>query len=404
MLRNSSANIKIVQRINRSRVLEQIRRAPDVARAALSGRTGLSPASVSNIVGFLVDVGLVTETGREEVDRTGRKGILLRFDGSDYRFISVSHTGDVLHIYLTDLTGEIYAHQEYRMAGCDSETSIALLCGGVEQMLNLPQAKDILAVGLSVSALVLEGGQRVQSSALHWNLSDLRDRLRRVGDLPIHVTNNSFTKAAWLCRHNGDWMDGLTLFVDLSQGVGAALYHNGERVPCVIGEVGHTVVARDGEPCVCGGRGCLETMCAPRRLMRLYSEASGEPCADLAAFNRRLEEGSAAARDAVEDCAGYLGIGLANLVNLFNPDRIVLNASDYMDCPAVCDRAIEAMKAHILEGLHREMPVFVTCFCPDDLSRAMAEELCDALFTEKADIDIFEKIEAMRLDLKEDFS
>ena len=397
-MRNQEAvNIKLVQRINRSRVLGEIRNAPEVARAALSGKTGLSAASVSNIAGYLLQTELIRETGRENVDRTGRKGILLRFDGARYRIVTASLADGALHLFLTDLQGTVYAHLEHRLLGASAEATARLLCGGIEQMLASPQAENVLAVGVSVSALVLQDGRRVTSSRLGWNRMDLRARLKSLGDIPVFVSNSSFTKAGWLCRLHPEWSRGLTLFVDMTHGVGAALLRDGERIDTFVGEIGHSVIAPGGEICSCGRRGCLEAMCSPARLLRLYAQGGGH-AESLAAFSQKLKSGDGAAARALEDCAAYLGMALGNLINLFNPERIVLNAEDYADCPALPERAIEAMKAHVLDGLNRDAPVFVTRFDPADLARSMAGDLCDALFSPRFETDIFERIDSMSAD------
>ena len=93
-----------------------------------------------------------------------------------------------------------------------------------------------------------------------------------------------------------------------------------------------------------------------------------------------------------------LGVALGNLINLFNPERIVLNAEDYADCPALPERALEAMKAHVVDGLNRDAPAFVTRFDPADLARSMAGELCDALFSPRFETDVFERIDNMNPD------
>ncbi len=397
-MRNQEAvNIKLVQRINRSRVLGEIRNAPEVARAALSGKTGLSAASVSNIAGYLLQTELIRETGRENVDRTGRKGILLRFDGARYRIVTASLADGALHLFLTDLQGSVYAHLEHRLLGASAEATARLLCGGIEQMLASPQAENVLAVGVFVSALVLQDGRRVTSSRLGWNRMDLRARLKSLGDIPVFVSNSSFAKAGWLCRLHPEWSRGLTLFVDMTHGVGAALLRDGERIDAFVGEIGHSVIAPGGEICSCGRRGCLEAMCSPARLLRLYAQGGGH-AESLAEFSQRLEAGDGDAMRALEDCAAYLGMALGNLINLFNPECIVLNAEDYVDCPALPERAIEAMKAHVLDGLNRDAPVFVTRFDPADLARSMAGDLCDALFSPRFETDIFERIDGMRAD------
>jgi len=395
MQKTESTNSKGVQRINRLRVLDLIRRDNQVARGMISDCTGLSPASVSNIVSYLIENSLVEEAGFENVNRTGRKSVLLRFTSEKYRLITVSHTDRMLHIYLTDLKGEVFGHMEYRMQDLDPSATTELLCSGIREMLNSPQGKKVVGVGISLSALVLEDGRRVVSSTLQWDAPEIRKRLSDITDAPVHISNSSFTKGLWLCRKSSDDDAHLSLFIDISKGMGAALIQNGVRVSQVIGEIGHTTVARDGDLCSCGNRGCLETMCSPARMLRLYSEASGRTLKDPESFSHLAEKGDPFALSALNDCAEYLGIGLANLVSLFNPDEMVINAADYAACPIVLEKALEIMQRRILPGLASRMVIRPVLFNDPDLPCAMAWELCGAMFSEQFPEDIFERIEKM---------
>ncbi|MBQ3126033.1 MAG: ROK family transcriptional regulator [Clostridia bacterium] len=397
MQRTESANGKIVQRINRLRVLDMIRSDDHVARGAICECTGLSPASVSNIVSYLIEAGLVEESGLENVSRTGRKSVLLSFTGDTYRLITISHTEKMLHIYLTDLKGDVYGHMEYRLQDLDPDATTGFLCGGIREMLNSPQGRHVIGVGISLSAMVLDQGRQVVSSTLQWDAPEIRRRLLEISDVPVHISNSSFTKGLWLCRTEGDGDRSLTLFVDITKGMGAALIRNSQRIPDVIGEIGHTTVARNGDECSCGNVGCLEAMCAPGRMLRLYNESANAGLKDFQVFSSLVESGDPHALSAMEDCAEYLGIGLANLVSLFNPDSMVINAADYVSCPSIIQKAVEVMQKRILPGLARRMAIRTVQFNEPDLPRAMAWELCGAIFSEQFPEDVFERIERMRL-------
>ena len=395
MQKNESANSKGVQRINRLRVLDLIRNDGQVARGMICERTGLSPASVSNIVGYLIEMGLAEESGFENVSRTGRKSVLLRFTSEKYRLITISHTDSMLHIYLTDLEGEVYGHMEYRMQDIDPVATTHLLCSGIREMLNSPQGKNVIGVGISLSALVLDEGRQVVSATLKWDAPEIRRQLSEITDVPVHISNSSFTKGLWLCRRGRNNNPALSLFIDITRGMGSALIQDGARVSQIIGEIGHTTVCRDGDPCSCGNRGCLEVMCSPARMLRLYAENSGHPLKDIEDFAHLAEKGDEDALNAMNDCAEYLGIGLANLVSLFNPDEMVINAVDYAACPIVVEKALEIMQQRILPGLASRMAIRPVLFNDPELPRAMAWELCGAMFSEQFPEDIFERIEKM---------
>ena len=395
MQKTESANSKGVQRINRLRVLDLIRGGSYVARGMICEHTGLSPASVSNIVGYLIENGLVEEAGFENVSRSGRKSVLLRFTSEKYRLITVSHTDSMLHIFLTDLKGEVFGHMEYRMQGLDPDATTEILCGGIREMLNSPQGKEVIGVGISLSAMVLDEGRQVVSASLKWDAPEIRRRLSEITDVPVHISNSSFTKGLWLCRRSTESNPTLSLFIDISKGMGAALIQDGVRIPQVIGEIGHTTVARDGDKCTCGNLGCLEAMCSPSRMIRLYTQKTRRNVKNPESFAHLVEAGESEAINAMNDCAEYLGIGLANLVSLFNPDEMVINAADYTACPGVVQKALEIMQNRILPGLASRMGIRPVLFNESDLPRAIAWELCGAMFSEQFPEDIFERIEKM---------
>lgn len=391
MQRCEMRSSKSLQRANRLRILDLIRKHPNIVRSAIMDATGLSPAAVSNIVSYLMACGLVRETGAENVERAGRKGKQLCFDGSSRQLITACHEEDKLFLYLTDLSGRIYSRIEYLVSSLDAGTFVDLLCSAIRSMLALPQAQSVVGIGISMSALVLDGGRRVISSALGCDDLDLPGLLSDTG-LPVHISNSSFTKAMWLCRNNPGWNRGLTLFVDLSRGMGAALIRSGSQMPEIIGEIGHTTICPDGERCNCGNRGCLEMMCAPARMLRLCSR-QGADAPDLAAFSRLLEKKHPAAISALSECAGYLGMGLANLVNLFNPDSIVINDWDFAACPAVIEEAQRVMHARSLAALGERAAFQLTRFSPESWAQAMACELCDALFCPENETDMLDLVE-----------
>ena len=177
--------------------------------------------------------------------------------------------------------------------------------------------------------------------------------------------------------------------------MGAALIQDGVRIPQVIGEIGHTTVARDGDACTCGNHGCLEAMCSPARMLQLYAHESGQPLQQLKSLTRLAEAGDRKALSAIDDCAEYLGIGLANLVSLFNPNEMVINAADYVHCPRIVEKALAVMQKRILPGLASHMTIRSVLFNESDLPRAIAWELCGAMFSETFPEDVFDRIEKM---------
>ena len=333
------ANVQLMQKMNRLKVLDYVRRHPDASRSAIAAETGLSLASITNITAYLLESGLISENGVESADRVGRKRTLLRFCADRYATVCVVIEDRVAQVLLTDMEGAILTAEQLTTKGLSMEQVLQDITACIARLRQGEGVPPVLAVGVSVSGIVLEDGQFLVSTHMKWKNFPLRQRLEELCGLPVYVENVSFLRAAEYFYSLNSHEDTNMLFVDMEYGIGAVQYYNGAITRGTLGEIGHTTMKRDGEPCFCGNRGCLEAMCNPKRLLRLYESASGEEAEGLSVLEQLYAEEDPHARFAVEECGSYLGIGLANLVNLFNPTAIVVNTGDFTLCPALFDVA-----------------------------------------------------------------
>ena len=99
------ANVQLMQKMNRLKVLNYVRQHPDCSRPEIARETGLSLASITNITTYLLDIGILSESGTETVGRVGRKSTLLRFSKDAYSLICIFLSEDYINIYVTDLLG-----------------------------------------------------------------------------------------------------------------------------------------------------------------------------------------------------------------------------------------------------------------------------------------------------------
>ena len=99
------ANVQLMQKMNRLKVLNYVRKHPDCSRPEISRETGLSLASITNVTSYLLEIGILSENGTEIVGRVGRKSTLLRFSKDAYTLVCVFLSEDYINIYVTDLLG-----------------------------------------------------------------------------------------------------------------------------------------------------------------------------------------------------------------------------------------------------------------------------------------------------------
>jgi glucokinase-like ROK family protein len=265
----------------------------------------------------------------------------------DARYAVGVHIGiGLIRVAVTNLQAEIICNNfaDYNIESPHEEilTRVAQL---IEKTIMDSQVnrKRIIGVGFGASGLVdFQSGVNVLAPTLGWRDVPIRDWLSERVHLPVCVDNN--VRAMTL----GESLFGLGRGVKVLAlvygriGVGAGFVVNGEVFrgsAAGAGEIGHTVmIPEGGDLCRCGKRGCLETLVSEQVILRqaeilaeenqssilaTYLKKQGEekPIERIFAAAR---DGDKATRDMIERCAYYLGIALTNLVNVLNPELILL--------------------------------------------------------------------------------
>ncbi|MDX6284057.1 MAG: hypothetical protein QOH03_5128, partial [Kribbellaceae bacterium] len=329
--------VRDMRRSNRSVLLTSIYRDGPLSRFELGHQTSLSAASVSNLVGELLDEGVVEEAGSVESDG-GRPRVLLRVAPA-FGYVVGAEVGETrVRVELFDLAMKQLATMVYPIETPkpDPELVVKYVLAGLSEVLaQAGIATDrVLGMGVAVAGVV-EGPADavVHAQTLGWDAVPLGALLAAKTDIPIQVDNGANTLGQaemWFGAGRGA-TDAVVALV--GSGVGAALVTGGTSyrgTRSSAGEWGHTTIMYGGRRCRCGSDGCLEAYVGAEGVLDRHRLAGGSEVAfgadEEAAFIGLLDsvDSSEAAAKVVEDTIGYLGAGFANLVNLFNPERIVL--------------------------------------------------------------------------------
>ena len=332
-----------LRRANRVTVLRRLYFDGPATRVELAGRTGLSAATVTNVITDLIAAGLVLEAGQRGSDG-GRPAILVRVDPDHGAVVGVDvgETGAVVEVF--DLTLGLLARVEQPRRGPIAPEDLArLVADGVRQALaDASVAADrVLGVGVGVPGIVENTGGTadaeilVHAPSLGWSAVRLGAILGAALDLPVHIDNGAKTMGraeAWFGAGSGS--EDL-IVVLIGTGIGAGIVSGGEvyrGTTSSAGEWGHTTVVIDGAACRCGASGCLEAYIGAPAILGRYAELTGGSLSDgdldertgLDEFVAALDAGSPRAATVLAEAARYLGVGLGNLLNLFNPEKIVI--------------------------------------------------------------------------------
>ena len=332
---DGSGSLTSLRELNRGRVLESLRELGVASRAELARSTGLSPATVSTLVGQLVEAGMVVDAPASVSRRNqgGRPPALITLDPSVGVAIGIDFGKRHLAVAVCDLSHEILAerwrtmHEDYD-ARTGVEGAAKLVGEALERSGTAPDR--VLGVGLGMPGPIHRSTGTVGSSAILPGWTDVRiaEVMSERLEAPVHVDNDA-NLGALAELHWGAGQGASTLvYLKMATGIGAGLVIGGRvfhGAGGTAGEIGHATVDEAGPICRCGNRGCLEMFAAAPALAELLrptrGEVTGERVVELAL------EGDPGCRRAIADAGSYTGHAVANLCNLFNPERIVVGGS-----------------------------------------------------------------------------
>lgn len=344
MRRTRTGDQALIREINLSIILNALRDHSPLSRAALAVATGLNKTTVSSLVQQLIEAGFVTETGVGKKS-TGRPGILLQLNPHAGGIVGVEIGVDFISVVLTDFAARVvWRHQE--RTDHDQERTAILRRAFVNIDAAVEQAHlrslEILGLAFGVPGLIdLESGTLLYAPNLRWENVPLLAMLRERFSFPVYVDNEASIAAFGETFFGVARGSSNVLYVSAGMGIGGGLVLDGRIYTGgsgFAGEVGHMSLDPNGLPCACGNRGCWETVASQSALFRRVQEciAAGNKSALARCYDdrsasltipvivRAAQEGDPIARQALYDTAKYLGIGLANLVNVLNPEWVVL--------------------------------------------------------------------------------
>ncbi|MCX5300281.1 ROK family transcriptional regulator [Streptomyces sp. NBC_00193] len=362
----SGRTVRDLRTGNRSAVLQQLYFGGPLSRQELGPATGLSSGSVSNVVGELVADGLLEEAGIVDSDG-GRPRTLLRVAPGSAHMIGIDVGETRVRVELFDLTLTELARTELPLQprGCyDVGPIVDHIRSGIATVLERAEVGPdrLLGVGIGVPGIVdrdAPGGTVVHGQTIGWDAVPLEALLRATGavppEVPYIIDNGARTLGQaemWFGAGRGARDAVVVLF---GSGVGASLITDGSPDGPTPGgaplEWGHLTVQVRGRRCRCGALGCLEAYTGAESLLARWAERGGGGDAAagdavggdagvgdagvgdagvgdeedaLAALLAAAGGGDKVALDLLGETAEYLGAGLSDVINLFQPERILI--------------------------------------------------------------------------------
>ncbi len=356
-----------MREINRSIVLDIIRRAGRVSRSDLAKRTALTKPTVSAIVEDLLARGIVQEVGfGKPVGGGGRRARLLEFNDNSAAYLGFRFGVRSSTVGIADARGGLRAEREIASAPGDPERGIREALALVDPLLaeaGIPRDR-LQAVGASLPGLISQtDGSAELSPNLLWKRVPVRKLLEDALKLPVAVVSQ--THAAALAEARLGAARGMRSFVwvYVGTGVGAGIVIDGQLFHGHAGwsgEIGHCPVLEDGPECSCGLRGCLEAVASGWAIARAAERAAEasettllrqhQGALDAQAVAHAAQAGDVVAQQILADVGNYIGIGISTLVNLLDPEVVVMGGSVMNAADYIIPAARASMAKHSLRG------------------------------------------------------
>jgi predicted NBD/HSP70 family sugar kinase len=329
-----------IRRNNLEVVLRHLSAVGPDSRAGIAARAGLTRATVSRLVAELIELGVVRETGRDGGGRAGRPSTRLEL-GANVLAIGTEVNVDYLSVLVIDLAGrEVLRDRRPFDATVGPDACIAALadlCRHTRRRLAARRARPAPVVaGLTVAGpglVDVAAGVVAEAPNLRWHDVAVAEPLRqalRLGETPVHVGNDA-NLAAIAEYRSGEWAGTSNLvYITGEVGIGGGIIVGGQPLLGTRGyggEVGHMNVMPDGPLCGCGRRGCWEACIG---LNALLQSARQRPRGDVPPEQKiepivsRARAGDARMLELLHELGRWIGVGAANLVNLFDPQVIIL--------------------------------------------------------------------------------
>jgi predicted NBD/HSP70 family sugar kinase len=336
MSRPGPARPAEVRRHNLALLVTQIHSQGVQSRAELTELSGLNRSTVGALVAELCELGLVSENVPMGSERAGRPSHLVgpRPDGP--YVIAVEIDVDHLVTAAVRLGGQVLARIDHTLPSgpIDPTVVAATIADDLDPLAAaLPTGAWPIGIGVSIPGTVRRtDGQIDHAPNLQWRDEPLGDRLseRIDGRLPVWLGNDADLGA--LAEHlRGVGRDtGNLLYLSGKIGVGGGLIVDGRQLAGsagFAGEIGHMVLDPAGPSCHCGSTGCLETFVGDAALLR-FSGRTGVPGREsVAALVNDARAGDVTALGGIRTVGRWLGLGIANVVNLLNPEMVITGGS-----------------------------------------------------------------------------
>ncbi len=377
------SNIPQLRAENLLSVMRVVFYKKSITRKEIGEITGLAPTTISQLTSKLITQNIMGDQGKEN-SSGGRQPRFINFNPKVFYVIGISIGVSKCHGIITDLYGkekvsfsvdveDMYSNQE--LLG-----NVSKLINRLKESVRPSIFSKLLGIGISFPGSIDSSTGSIEDSSLLGGKIDPRfiDKIKNKFNLPVYMENNGNLCALNESLFGKGQNKSIVLFVYAGLGIGSGLTIKGDMflgATNASGNIGHTVVEISGKRCYCGSFGCLETIASYPALYEEFKKQvkieGNKHYFDLIQGDfsytkvRKIldaaNSGEQTAIQIVKNIGSYIGVAIANLLGILNPDLIILGG-DYLKVKDIIIKPIKQSIQARAWSIVKETPLEITSF------------------------------------------
>jgi glucokinase-like ROK family protein len=365
--------------MNRSLVIQYLKRNGVSSRAEISKAIGLTQASISKTMSILIKYGIVKEVGFIPGEK-GRRSIGISLAEDNHKVIGVKLSRRSFSIGVFDIGGNLYdVRSENINEFHESQYIINRIKAAINEYLNKFESVAVIGIAVPGPYQRYQGKIALITEMNNWLDIELNEQFVNEYDIPVVIEHdaNAGALAEWWFGSQCRNMEGTIVHFLVGEGVGTGILVNGNIFygnQGIAGEIGHISVDINGTRCRCGNYGCLETYCSSIALVKLaeamakqhsdsilnkYYKLTVDNIFEAAKMNDQL------ALKLVNRVGKYIGYGIVNIVYAYDPSIIIISNSMSRGGRMILDAVNGVVKERLLVGVYKNLDIVISNFAAD---------------------------------------
>lgn len=365
MAKNGEGTLGWLRGRNRERVVGALRERGRISQADIARLTGLSRTTVHTLVSEMKDAGVVREVEAGVPDsRGGRPAVLLVLRDSSLAVVGIDFGHSHVGVAVADIGHNVLAERKCDLdVSNDARAALDAAVRMVGEMLAEArmEPKSLIGAGIGIPGPVDRARGAAGSATIlpGWTGLQIRTEMQERLGVPVEIENDANLGALAELTWGAGRECSNFVYVKAATGIGAGIVIDGKLVrgaSGTAGEIGHTTLDEAGALCYCGNRGCLETVASGPAIIRLVGPLDGE-VPSLARIVELAVAGDVRCQRAIADAGHEIGVAIAGLCNLINPERVVIGGLLSRTGEVLLHPMRESIRRHVVQAAAETLDV-----------------------------------------------